>query len=110
MMSGWFDCGDGYIMMMMMTVVVSVWGGSGVVLVINDGDGGDSGWRWWFRWQRWRVAESEYGDRVDPLMRITFDLGRKSPPEKFSGGGGGRRLAGSGGWRNGGERGSGVCV
>ncbi|GKB82742.1 hypothetical protein Tco_0949637 [Tanacetum coccineum] len=25
MMSGWFSCGDGYIMMMMMAVVVSVW-------------------------------------------------------------------------------------
>ncbi|GJX81356.1 nucleotide-binding alpha-beta plait domain-containing protein [Tanacetum coccineum] len=53
----------------------------------NDGGGGDSGWRWWFRWQRWRVAESEYGDRVDPLMRITFGVRRKKSPEKFSGGG-----------------------
>ncbi|GKE09119.1 hypothetical protein Tco_1412670 [Tanacetum coccineum] len=49
----------------------------------NDGGGGDSGWRWWFRWQRWRVAESEYGDRVDPLMRITFDFGRKSRRKTF---------------------------
>ncbi|GKC42946.1 hypothetical protein Tco_1060668, partial [Tanacetum coccineum] len=78
----------------------------------NDGGGGDSGWRWWFRWQRWRVAESEYGDRVDPLMRITFDLGRKSPPEKFSGGG---AAVVAGGWPDPaagemGEREGVVCV
>ncbi|GJW79649.1 hypothetical protein Tco_0143624 [Tanacetum coccineum] len=34
----------------------------------------------------------DMGDRVDPVVRITFGLGRKTPPEKFSGGdGGGRR-------------------
>ncbi|GKA61867.1 retrovirus-related pol polyprotein from transposon TNT 1-94 [Tanacetum coccineum] len=43
------------------------------------------GWRWW------RVAESEYEDRVDRLMRFIFGLGRKSPPEKFFGGGSGGR-------------------
>ncbi|GKF65112.1 hypothetical protein Tco_0188560, partial [Tanacetum coccineum] len=38
-----------------------------------------------------RVGESDYGDRVDPVVRITFGLGRKTPPKKFSGGGGGGR-------------------
>ncbi|GJR13241.1 hypothetical protein Tco_0795893, partial [Tanacetum coccineum] len=39
-----------------------------------------------------RVVASEYEDRVDREMGIPFGLGRKSPPEKFSGGGsGGRR-------------------
>ncbi|GJU83006.1 hypothetical protein Tco_1285371 [Tanacetum coccineum] len=33
------------------------------------------------------VAASGVGDRIDRLMRFIFDLGRKSPPEKFSGGG-----------------------
>ncbi|GJS59861.1 hypothetical protein Tco_0654645 [Tanacetum coccineum] len=40
------------------------------------------GWRWW------RVAKSEYGDRVDLVVRTTFGFDRKSPPENFSGGGG----------------------
>ncbi|GJW02857.1 hypothetical protein Tco_1561713 [Tanacetum coccineum] len=35
-----------------------------------------------------RVGESDLGDRVDQFMRFIFGLGRKSPPEKFSGGGG----------------------
>ncbi|GKB97349.1 hypothetical protein Tco_0983486, partial [Tanacetum coccineum] len=34
-----------------------------------------------------RVEESEYGDRVDPGTRNDFGLGRKCPPENFSGGG-----------------------
>ncbi|GJZ61304.1 retrovirus-related pol polyprotein from transposon TNT 1-94 [Tanacetum coccineum] len=50
------------------------WHSSGVVVVTV-------GWRWW------RVAESEYGDRVDPVVRTTFGFDRKNPPEKFSGGG-----------------------
>ncbi|GJW68969.1 integrase, catalytic region, zinc finger, CCHC-type containing protein [Tanacetum coccineum] len=35
-----------------------------------------------------RVEESGCGDRIDPVMRSVFGIGRKSPPEKFSGGGG----------------------
>ncbi|GKA69899.1 hypothetical protein Tco_0775963, partial [Tanacetum coccineum] len=77
------------------------WGGVGY----NDGGGGDSGWRWWFRWQWWRVAEGEYGDRVDPLMRITFGVRRKKSPEKFSGGGDrGRPVAAGYNGREGRER------
>ncbi|GJV45353.1 hypothetical protein Tco_1429889 [Tanacetum coccineum] len=38
-----------------------------------------------------RVGESDYGDRADPIARSLFGLRRKSPPEKFSGGGGRRR-------------------
>ncbi|GKD72798.1 hypothetical protein Tco_1331080, partial [Tanacetum coccineum] len=34
-----------------------------------------------------RVAESGCGDRIDPVMRSVFGVGRKSPLEKFSGGG-----------------------
>ncbi|GJU83117.1 hypothetical protein Tco_1285482 [Tanacetum coccineum] len=34
-----------------------------------------------------RVEESGCGDRIDPVMRSVFGVGRKSPPEKFSGGG-----------------------
>ncbi|GJT73376.1 hypothetical protein Tco_1032662 [Tanacetum coccineum] len=57
-------------------------GGSEVVVTV--------GW-WW-----WRVAESEYGDRVDPVVRTTFGVRRKIPPEKFSGGG--VVMAGGGWW------------
>ncbi|GJW50930.1 hypothetical protein Tco_0092281 [Tanacetum coccineum] len=35
----------------------------------------------------WRVRASDYGERVDPMERRLFGVGRKSPPEKFSGGG-----------------------
>ncbi|GKF64381.1 hypothetical protein Tco_0187829, partial [Tanacetum coccineum] len=34
-----------------------------------------------------RVEESGCGDRIDPVMRSVFGVGRKSPPEKFSDGG-----------------------
>ncbi|GJZ36288.1 hypothetical protein Tco_0582105 [Tanacetum coccineum] len=34
-----------------------------------------------------RVEESGVGDRVDRVTRNDFGLRRKSPPEKFSGGG-----------------------
>ncbi|GJV45201.1 hypothetical protein Tco_1429737 [Tanacetum coccineum] len=34
-----------------------------------------------------RVEESGCGDRIDPVMRSVFGVGRKSPPEKFSGDG-----------------------
>ncbi|GKB20324.1 hypothetical protein Tco_0854247, partial [Tanacetum coccineum] len=51
-----------------------------------------------------RVAESEYGDRVDPVVRTTFGARRKIPPEKFSGGGC-RNPVGEGGRRWGGMRG-----
>ncbi|GJS53079.1 hypothetical protein Tco_0626441 [Tanacetum coccineum] len=77
------------------------WHGSSVVVVTV-------GWRWW------RVAESEYGDRVDPVVRTTFGFDRKNPPEKFSGGAAAGVVAGNpaGGWGsaegwwpdNGGER------
>ncbi|GJX97829.1 hypothetical protein Tco_0353627 [Tanacetum coccineum] len=59
---------------------------------------GGSVWRWW------RVAESGYGDRVDPVVRTTFGVRRKIPPENFSGGGG-RNPVGEGGRRWGGMRG-----
>ncbi|GJX47298.1 hypothetical protein Tco_0272488, partial [Tanacetum coccineum] len=35
----------------------------------------------------WRVEESGCGDRIDPVVRSVFGVGRRSPPEKFSGGG-----------------------
>ncbi|GKD69156.1 hypothetical protein Tco_1323246, partial [Tanacetum coccineum] len=54
-------------------------------------------------WQRWRVEESGVGDRVDPEVGSVFGLRRKSPPEKFSGGGewwpAAGELAGEEGWR-----------
>ncbi|GJW10254.1 hypothetical protein Tco_1576081 [Tanacetum coccineum] len=58
---------------------------------------------WW--WRRWRVEESGCGDRIDPVRRSVFGVGRKSPPEKFSGGGsGGRRRPVAGiRWRGGEE-------
>ncbi|GJY55574.1 reverse transcriptase domain-containing protein [Tanacetum coccineum] len=37
---------------------------------------------------RWRVTASGLGDRIDRAKRNIFGFGRKSPPEKFSGGGG----------------------
>ncbi|GJS23014.1 reverse transcriptase domain-containing protein [Tanacetum coccineum] len=43
-----------------------------------------------------RVEESGCGDRIDPVMRSVFGVGRKSPSEKFSGGGA-TVVAGSGG-------------
>ncbi|GJS07550.1 hypothetical protein Tco_0364346 [Tanacetum coccineum] len=46
--------------------------------------------------EKWRVAASGSGDRVDPLMRITFGVRRKNPPEKYSGGGG--VVVAGGGW------------
>ncbi|GJU18512.1 putative ribonuclease H-like domain-containing protein [Tanacetum coccineum] len=36
----------------------------------------------------WRVAASELVDRIDPVTRSLFGVGRKTLPEKFSGGGG----------------------
>ncbi|GKC46606.1 hypothetical protein Tco_1064328, partial [Tanacetum coccineum] len=50
-----------------------------VVLAATAAVGGGAGFR--------RVAESGSGDRVDRVTRNTFGLGRKSPPENFSGGG-----------------------
>ncbi|GKG39876.1 hypothetical protein Tco_0464021, partial [Tanacetum coccineum] len=35
-----------------------------------------------------RLEESGCGDRIDPVMRSVFGVGRKNPPENFSGGGG----------------------
>ncbi|GKB08406.1 ribonuclease H-like domain-containing protein, partial [Tanacetum coccineum] len=71
-------------------VVVSV-----VVMLVVKTSGGV--WvvvAWWRR-----VEESGCGDRIDPVRRSVFGVGRKSPPEKFSGGGwpergdGGRRIS-----------------
>ncbi|GJT68292.1 hypothetical protein Tco_1019772 [Tanacetum coccineum] len=42
----------------------------------------------------WRVRASDYGERVDPVERRLFGVGRKTLPEKFSGGGGGVVVAG----------------
>ncbi|GJS84378.1 hypothetical protein Tco_0750919 [Tanacetum coccineum] len=39
-----------------------------------------------------RVRESGYGDRIDRVVRSIFGVGRKTPPENFSGGGGGGRI------------------
>ncbi|GJS84360.1 hypothetical protein Tco_0750901, partial [Tanacetum coccineum] len=51
-----------------------------------------------------RVKESGVGDRVDRVSGSIFGVGRKTPPEKFSGdGGGGRRWWGFSG-NNGEER------
>ncbi|GKE72761.1 hypothetical protein Tco_1534802, partial [Tanacetum coccineum] len=36
-----------------------------------------------------RVRASDHGERVDPVERRPFGVGRKTPPENFSGGGGG---------------------
>ncbi|GJT03528.1 hypothetical protein Tco_0824697 [Tanacetum coccineum] len=41
-----------------------------------------------------RVRASDHGERVDPVERRPFGVGRKTPSEKFSGGGGGVVVAG----------------
>ncbi|GJZ46274.1 putative reverse transcriptase domain-containing protein [Tanacetum coccineum] len=57
----------------------------------------------WWLWARgggdgeWRVAESECRDRRDRAAGIIFEVGRKSPPENFSGGGGVVAVV-AGGW------------
>ncbi|GKG37987.1 hypothetical protein Tco_0457210 [Tanacetum coccineum] len=59
--------------------------------------GGDSGE------EMERVRESGYGDRIDRKMGSVFGVGRKIPPEKFSGGGAAvvaGKVAGDGGGRN----------
>ncbi|GJX63180.1 hypothetical protein Tco_0296080 [Tanacetum coccineum] len=56
-------------------------GGGGVIATaVSRGDGGDGG-------EVRRVEESGVGDRIDPVVRSTFGVSPKSPPEKFSGGG-----------------------
>ncbi|GKD06501.1 hypothetical protein Tco_1181475, partial [Tanacetum coccineum] len=64
----------------------------------DDDDGGGCGMGmaavvvlWWRRWggsrrRGRRVAASDLVGRIDRLTRNTFGFGRKSPPEKFSGG------------------------
>ncbi|GKF12036.1 hypothetical protein Tco_0049962, partial [Tanacetum coccineum] len=51
-------------------------------------------------WRRWRVEESGCGDRIDPVMRSVFGVGRKSHRKSFpvagDGGGGGGGVAGGG--------------
>ncbi|GKG40458.1 hypothetical protein Tco_0467235, partial [Tanacetum coccineum] len=54
-------------------------------------------------WGR-RVEESGCGDRIDPVMRSVFGVGRKSPPKKFSGGGSGGRWQWVAARKNMGER------
>ncbi|GKD14059.1 hypothetical protein Tco_1198466 [Tanacetum coccineum] len=89
-------------MMMVVWVAVMKWrewlrgGGDGVgwhgsyVVVVTVG---------WWRVEE-RVGESEYGELIDRATRNHFGLHRKTPPEKFSGGGnvvaGGGRVAGDG--------------
>ncbi|GJW46930.1 hypothetical protein Tco_0078576 [Tanacetum coccineum] len=51
----------------------------------------------WSREVMERVRESGYGDRIDRKMGSSFGVGRKSPPENFSGGG--AVVAGGGGAR-----------
>ncbi|GKE58878.1 hypothetical protein Tco_1498063, partial [Tanacetum coccineum] len=68
----------------------------GVAVVYDDGvaaavaAGGGGG--------KTQMEESEYDERVDRAKRNHFGLYRKTPPEKFSGGGdvvaGGGRVAG----------------
>ncbi|GJV13496.1 hypothetical protein Tco_1355037 [Tanacetum coccineum] len=56
-------------------------GGGGVDVVAVVAAGG----------RRRRVEARGRVDRIDPVMGINFGIGRKSPPEKFSGGGEWRR-------------------
>ncbi|GJT77753.1 putative ribonuclease H-like domain-containing protein [Tanacetum coccineum] len=55
----------------------------------------EKGWR--------RMAASEVGDWLDPVKRSIFGVGRKTLPEKFSGGGWPEKVAGAGGDRVAGE-------
>ncbi|GJV45480.1 putative ribonuclease H-like domain-containing protein [Tanacetum coccineum] len=56
-------------------------GGGGVIATaVSRGDGGDGG-------EVRHVKGSGVGDRIDPVVRSTFGVSPKSPPEKFSGGG-----------------------
>ncbi|GJX99881.1 hypothetical protein Tco_0356900 [Tanacetum coccineum] len=67
----------------------------GGVVVEGSGSGDGGGWR----------QNYECGDRTNRVMGSVFGLGRKSPPENFSGGGG----VVAGGWPEmGRERGEGV--
>ncbi|GJU34163.1 hypothetical protein Tco_1182517 [Tanacetum coccineum] len=52
----------------------------------------------WWRVEE-RVRESEYDEWVDPGMELVFGVGRKIPPEKYSGGGAVVTAAGDGGGR-----------
>ncbi|GJZ66451.1 hypothetical protein Tco_0623147 [Tanacetum coccineum] len=67
-----------------------------VVMIVMAGGGSEGG-------GKWRVRESGSGDRVDPEVGSVFGLRRKSPPEKFSGGGewwpAVGEVAGEEGWR-----------
>ncbi|GKD66574.1 hypothetical protein Tco_1308682, partial [Tanacetum coccineum] len=47
----------------------------------------------------WRVAASKLVDRIDPVTRSLFGVGRKTLPEKFSGGGWPEKVAVAGGDR-----------
>ncbi|GJS30254.1 putative ribonuclease H-like domain-containing protein [Tanacetum coccineum] len=57
-----------------------VTGEVGIATAVSRGDGRDGG-------EVRRVKESGVGDRIDPVVRSTFGVSRKIPPEKFSGGG-----------------------
>ncbi|GJW27489.1 hypothetical protein Tco_0044364 [Tanacetum coccineum] len=57
--------------------------------------------------EKWRVAASGSGDRVDPLMRSIFDVGRKTRRKSFSAAAGWWPAGVAGRWvggRNGEER------
>ncbi|GJU28292.1 hypothetical protein Tco_1166913 [Tanacetum coccineum] len=47
---------------------------------------------WWRR-----VKAREMGDGLDPVIKIIFGVGRKSPPEKFFGGGSEAAMVAGGG-------------
>ncbi|GJU22223.1 hypothetical protein Tco_1155565 [Tanacetum coccineum] len=51
---------------------------------LNGGSGGDDDVE--VVVTRWGVAASGLGDRIDRVTRSIFEVGQKSPPEKFSGG------------------------
>ncbi|GJX49731.1 hypothetical protein Tco_0276576 [Tanacetum coccineum] len=71
--------GDGAVEMGVVALVLMMRVASGVV-VADEMEAAGGGKR--------RVEESGGGDRIDPVMRSVFGVGRKSPPEKFSDGGG----------------------
>ncbi|GKE94920.1 hypothetical protein Tco_1579775 [Tanacetum coccineum] len=80
--------------MVMMVVSVGRQPGEGVDVVAVVAAGG----------RRWHVEARGRVDRIDPVMGISFGIGRKSPPKKFFSGGGGGRIIGEG------EREFEVCV
>ncbi|GKE71077.1 hypothetical protein Tco_1529149 [Tanacetum coccineum] len=83
-------------------------GGGGIIaMAVSRGDGGDGE-------VMERVRESEVSGWIDRLTRNIFGVHRKTPPEKFSGGGWPERWAAGGGEGSpeimGRERGGRECV